>query len=171
MMVRKPARVDDAPRVFQRRNRVHDGPDLRDQHEPVVLGEVEEVLGVEGREWQLPDQAARSNPGVVNRSWPAAKLGVRLKLTPACGHTLVVGQHDEPREKRTHGGQIRWSSLSYVRPFGQLTNSHEREGGNVAGKLASESVRDAPTQERRGDVSVRTMTLTTRQSAAIRTSR
>ena len=31
------------------------GLDLGHQHEPVVLGEVEEVLRVEHREWQLPD--------------------------------------------------------------------------------------------------------------------
>lgn len=59
------------------------GPALRQQHEPIVLGEVEEVLRVEGCEWQLPGQAARGDPRVVDGSWPAAKLGVRLKLTPA----------------------------------------------------------------------------------------
>lgn len=39
-------------------------------------------------------------------------------------------------------------------PLGQFTNCHERDSRDVASELASESLRKAPAQERRGDVSV-----------------
>lgn len=42
------ARTHDGRRVLPRRRRVHNGLALRHQHEPVVLGEVEEVIRVEG---------------------------------------------------------------------------------------------------------------------------
>lgn len=48
------------------------GSDLGHPHEPVVLGEVVEVLRVGGREWQLPDQAAHGDLRVVDLPWPAA---------------------------------------------------------------------------------------------------
>jgi hypothetical protein len=42
-----------------------------DDFEALVLGEVGVVLDVEGREWQLADEAAGGDPG-VRRPWPAA---------------------------------------------------------------------------------------------------
>jgi hypothetical protein len=51
-----------------------------DEREPVVLGEVAEVLDVQRRQRQLVGQAAGGNPGVVLQPGPAPPLGRRGDL-------------------------------------------------------------------------------------------
>jgi hypothetical protein len=70
-----------------------------DEFEALVLGEVGKVLGVERGEWQLADEAAGRDPGVVRWSGSTAQLGVRLDLAPAGGDALVVGEDDERGEE------------------------------------------------------------------------
>jgi len=52
------------------------------QHEPVVLGEVEEVVRVEGREWQLSGQAARGDPRLSPDSRRQVPRSSRGEATP-----------------------------------------------------------------------------------------
>ena len=41
---------------------------MTDQAQPVVFGEVLEILQVQGCQWQVSDQAARRDPRVIDRA-------------------------------------------------------------------------------------------------------
>jgi hypothetical protein len=60
-----------------------------EKDEAFVFGEVVEVLGVQGGEGQVVDQAAGGDPGVVLGSWPAAAGCVGGDLAPSAGDLIV----------------------------------------------------------------------------------
>jgi hypothetical protein len=57
----------------------------RDEGHALVLGEVCVVLDVERGERNVADEPAGGDPGVVDRSRAATKLGMRLDLAPQGG--------------------------------------------------------------------------------------
>ena len=70
-------------------------------HEPIVefealvLGEVGVVLDVERREWQLADEAAGGDPGVVDGPGSTAEPGAGLDLTPDRRCTEAASRDDD----------------------------------------------------------------------------
>jgi hypothetical protein len=66
------------------------GPNARlEQLQPVVLGEVDEVLVVLRGQWEAGGQAAGSYPGVVDRPRPAPTLCSGSQLAPGVGRCVV----------------------------------------------------------------------------------
>ncbi len=61
------------------------------EDEAVVTGEVSEIGGVERDKRHVLANAARSDPGVILRTWTAAELRRSSQFTPLIGDRAVVG--------------------------------------------------------------------------------
>ena len=84
--------------------------------QPVVFGEVLEILQVQGGQWQVSDQAASGDPRVIDRAGATPPLRLDAELTPFPRHSLVVRQDDcatrstavRPRSNRSRCIVKRW---------------------------------------------------------------
>jgi hypothetical protein len=103
----------------------HDEDRSADELESLVLGEVCVVLGVQCGERQLSGEAARRDPGVVDRPRPPAEAGVCL-LTPDPGGVEAGGEDDDAGEEGLETGATLWSPAVQVRPLGQLADGNKR---------------------------------------------
>jgi hypothetical protein len=55
-----------------------------------VLGEVGEILDIEGCEREIIEEAAGGYPSVVLGAWPSSALRAGLELPPFLSHRFVV---------------------------------------------------------------------------------
>jgi hypothetical protein len=67
-----------------------------DELKALVLDEVGVVLDVERGEWQLADEAAGGNPGIVGRSRAAAGLAVGLDSSQLVATYWSLGRTTSP---------------------------------------------------------------------------
>jgi hypothetical protein len=77
-----------------------------------------------------------------------------LDFAPAGGDALVVGEDDERGEESPHRVQAPRAPVADEGPLGQFAVGDEGDRDGVSGELTGEGVRDAPAQERGGDVGV-----------------
>jgi hypothetical protein len=63
---------------------------IADEDQPFVLGEVGEVLDIEGCEREIIEEAAGGYPSVVLGAWPSSALRAGLELPPFLSHRFVV---------------------------------------------------------------------------------
>src|SRR6266567_5139477 len=95
------------------------------QGEPVVLGEVSEVLHVPRGQRQSVDQATGGYPGVVLWSGAASQFGSAGQPTPHFSNRLVTGEDGQASESLGQGCSPPGSPLPHHAPLGQFTVGDE----------------------------------------------
>jgi hypothetical protein len=98
-----------------------------DNPQAVVVGEVPEILQVQGRQRQITNQAARRNSSAVHRARTAPPLRACLQFTPADRYQLRIRQRDDVLPPISQLGQLAWSPASQHRPLGQFAYRYERD--------------------------------------------
>lgn len=107
-----------------------------DEGQAFVLGEVFEVLDVQGGERQVVDQAASGDPGVVLRSWPAALCGVGGDLAPGSGDLVGVGEGGARSQPSCEVSAPRSGPLAHGGPPDEFAKGDEGDAGLRADELA-----------------------------------
>ena len=103
-----------------------------DQAQPVAVGEVLEVLSVEGREWQAVRQGARGDPGIVGWPGPTPLHRSGRDSSPGPGNVLAVGKDDHPVEPVLQRLAFASSPLPQLSPLGQFPERHESDARLLA---------------------------------------
>jgi hypothetical protein len=98
-----------------------------DQCQALVLGEVFEVLDVEGRQRQAVGERTGRDPRVVGGPRPATSDGVRGDLAPGASDIVAVWKDDQSVEPVPQGVTVAPAPLSKFGPLGQFAERYERD--------------------------------------------
>ena len=125
-----------------------------DQGQSVVLGEVSEVLDVQGCQRQSVGKAAGGDPGVVDWPGPSTLGGTGGQLAPDHGDAPGAGDDGLVGEPGLEHAAVARSPAAQLRPLRQFADGHEREQGLPPGHLRGEPGREQALERARGDVGV-----------------
>ena len=100
---------------------------LDDQAQPVVAGEVREILGAEGRERQIVGQGACGDPGAVgclgrSRWIAAAEIRPQVLATSS-----LLGRTITPSSQFSNASRFRRPPLPELGPLAQFPERDERD--------------------------------------------
>ena len=101
----------------------------RDQAEALVLREVLEVGDIERRQREVVGEAARWDPGVIERAWAAPLDGIGDDLTPLRRNVATTRNDRARREERLDRPTAPLAEVSGVNPSGELADRDERQSG------------------------------------------
>jgi hypothetical protein len=137
LCLRLPSRVLwFAPRDIPRR------ASLVEEFEAFMLGGVDVVLDVERGERKIAGDAARGDPGVVDRPGASAEPPrVCLDLAPDGGGLEVARGDDDAGEECPETGSPLRAPAVQIGPLGQLTDRDERGRELLAGESTGEACR------------------------------
>lgn len=120
----------------------------------VMVGEVAEVLDVEGCQRQAADQARCGDPRIIDRAGTASPFGAGLQFTPADGDLVGVGERDHVPPPVRQRGQLGRPSVPQHGPLGELTDGDERDAPGLARQPGSQRISQATAQAGGGDVGI-----------------
>jgi len=95
-------------------------------------GEVPEVLGVQGRQRQLVDKAARGDPRVIHRPGAPALLGSGLQLAPCDRDRLVILQDSSVLPPLGQLSEAARSPAAQRCPLGQFAKCDKADAQGLA---------------------------------------
>lgn len=119
-----------------------------------MIGEVDEVLPVQGEQRQPMADAAGSNPSVVLRSRATTLLGPRREGSPSSGNIDVEGQRGPPAYPGVEPRTSWLTPISNFGPFPEFSNRDEREPHTRSDHVAEDPVRRSILLQYRSDVGV-----------------
>lgn len=105
---------------------------VAEQHEALMLGEVDEVTTVHCDEAYRQLDTARSNPRIVLRPRPATKVRTACEPTPRHCDGVVPWHDGLPEYPTINSGPKLRTPTANLGPFRQLADRHERQPHAVA---------------------------------------
>jgi hypothetical protein len=120
----------------------------------MVLGEVGEVLGIEGGQGEPLGEAAGGDPGVVDRVGASPPLSVRRQVTPQAGDIAARFEEDALGQPGVQGSLVTRAPTSQSGPLGHLTHGDKAQAPQFRSDDGHGGCGQPTPKAQRGDVGV-----------------